>query len=142
MAEKITKRQYFEALINWVDGKGLIFTDGEDEVEVDVEIFKDFAQHEIELLDAKAAKARETAAKKKKEDQILDLVKVALTEEFKTIAEITEELTAAGYDVTVSKVTYRLGVLVKEGVAEKADVKVEGGEGTKTRTVKAYKLAE
>ena len=110
-------------------------------IEINDEQLKLFAEHEIELLDKKAAKAKESAAKRKKEDPLYAVVRDALGEDFATIAEITEDIVAAGYeDVTVAKVTYRLNKLVEAGEAEKTPVKV-GGEGSKTRTVQAYRSA-
>lgn len=139
--EKITKRQMFEAIIRWADGEVLSYTDKDGEVvEVEVDALRVFAEHEIQLLDKKAEKAKESAAKRKKEDPLYDAVKFALNDEFKTIADITEDLVAAGHDVTVAKVTYRLSKLVEAGEAEKAPIKV-GGEGTKTRTVQGYRAA-
>lgn len=137
--EKITKRQMFEAMMSWADGEGFVFIDKDGmETEVDATAVKAFAEHEIKLLDKKAEKAKESAAKRKKEDPLYDAVKFALSDEFKTIADITEDLVAAGYDVTVAKVTYRLSKLVEAGEAEKTPIKV-GGEGTKTRTVQGYR---
>jgi len=137
--EKITKRQMFEAMMSWADGEGFVFIDKDGmETEVDATAVKAFAEHEIQLLDKKAEKAKESAAKRKKEDPLYDAVKFALSDEFKTIADITEDLVASGYDVTVAKVTYRLSKLVEAGEAEKTPIKV-GGEGTKTRTVQGYR---
>ncbi len=143
MNEKATKRQMFEALINFANGGAMEYTDEKTDsiMEITDEALRAFAEHEIELLDKKAVKAKESAAKRKKEDSLLTDVSDALTDEYQTIAEITEELNAAGIETTVSKVTYRLGVLVKEGIAEKADVKIEATEESKARTVKAYKRA-
>lgn len=143
MNEKVTKRQAYEAMINWAQGLGLVFVDKDGvETEIDSAYIKEFAEHEIELLDKKAAKAKESAAKRKKEDPLYEVVKNTLGEDFKTIADITEDIVAAGYaDVTVAKVTYRLNKLVEAGEAEKTPVKISGGEGTKTRTVQAYRAA-
>ena len=144
MNEKATKRQMFEALVNFANGGAMEYTDEKTDTifEVTDAALREFAQHELDLLDKKAEKARENAAKRKKEDPLYEVVKSALGEEFKTIADITEDLVAAGYDVTVAKVTYRLNKLVEAGEAEKTPVKVGGGDGTKTRTVQAYKAGE
>jgi hypothetical protein len=139
--EKITKRNVYEALINYATEGAMEFTDKEGAlIEITPEDIKAFAENEISLLDKKAAKAKENAAKKKDEgDELYDAVRSALTDEFATIADIAA--TIEGEDVTVSKVTYRLNKLVAAGEAEKADVKVGGEDGKKTRTVKAFRLA-
>ena len=139
--EKTTKRNIYEALINYATEGIMEFTDKDGSViEVTPDYIKAFAENEIALLDKKAAKAKETAAKKKDEgDELYEAVRNALTDEFATIADITAAI--EGEDVTVSKTTYRLNKLVAAGIAEKADIKVGGEDGKKTRTVKAFRLA-
>ena len=108
------------------------------DVEVTASDIVEYAVKEQESLAKKAAKAKEKAAEKKVEgDELRDAVQAVLTDEYQPIADIAAQID--GEDVTVSKVTYRLTALVKAGIAEKADMKVEAGE--KTRTVKGYRLA-
>lgn len=136
--DKMTKRNVYTALINFAETGKMSFDTEDGAVEVGGEALKAFAENEIALLDKKAAKAKESAAKKRAEgDALLEAVKAALTNEFESIADITARI--EGEDVTVSKVTYRLNSLVESGVAEKTDIKVSA-EGQKTRTVKGYKL--
>ena len=100
-----------------------------------------FCDKEITALDNKAAKAKERAATKKAEADVLyDQVADALnTEEFQTIADIAAAVAEVNADATVSKTTYRLTKLVEAGVAEKTDVTIPGGEGVKARKVKAFR---
>lgn len=97
----------------------------------------EFCENEIALLEKKAAKAKEAAAKKKAEgDELTDAVYAALSaDEFEPIADIAAKID--GPDVTVSKVTYRLTQLVKNGKAEKSEIAVEA-DG-KTRKIMGYK---
>lgn len=102
-----------------------------------------FCENEIALLDKKAEKAKERAAAKRAEgDELTDIVKSALTDEFQVTADIAKAVLEAtgNEDYTVHKIQYRLGQLVKNGVAESTDVKIPGGEGQKTRTIKGYRL--
>lgn len=133
MEKKITKREMFEAIKTGC-------TTGEWTVS-DVEV-AEFCDNEIKLLDKKAIKAKERAAEKRAAgDELTDAVRAALTDEFAVIADIAAKVAETyGEDATVAKVTYRLGQLVKNGEAENTDVKVAGGEGQKTRTIKAYRL--
>ena len=133
MEKKITKREMFEAIKTGC-------TTGEWTVS-DVEI-AEFCDNEIALLDKKAIKAKERAAEKRAAgDELTDAVRAALTDEFTVIADIATKVAETyGEDATVAKVTYRLGQLVKNGEAENTDVKVAGGEGQKTRTIKAYRI--
>lgn len=106
----------------------------------DVEMLTAFVENEIDLLEKKAAKAKETAGKKKAEaDELTIAVQAALNDEFQTIAEVTDAV--EGEDVTTAKVAYRLNALVKAGIAEKAEKTVAGGEGVKSRKVQSYRLA-
>ena len=102
-----------------------------------------FCENEIALLDKKAEKAKERAAAKRAEgDELTDIVKSVLTDEFQVTADIAKAVLEAtgNEDYTVHKIQYRLGQLVKNGVAESTDVKIPGGEGQKARTIKGYKL--
>ena len=93
-----------------------------------------FIDHEVELLEAKAAKAAERAASKKADgDELRNAVQAVLTDELQTIDAITAQID--GEDITKAKVTARLTQLVKAGVATKDMVKTEDG-----RKVTAYKL--
>ena len=138
--KKITKRNIYEALINFANGGNLEFRDGENVVELFDNDLKAFAENELNLLDKKAEKAKERKAEKKKEDPLYDEVKAALSYDWATIADITEDVSNSGIaEVTASKVAYRLRVLVDEGIAVKKDARFKDEEG-KSRTAKVYKL--
>ena len=103
-----------------------------------------FAQKEIAKLDKKAAKAKETAAAKKAEGDVLTQVVLdCLTDEVEAIAVITERVAAQEgcEDVTVGKVQYRLGALAREGKAVKGEVVIPATETSKKRTVSGYSRA-
>ena len=128
--EKITKREMYEAIIEVVNGG---------EWKYDASDVIDFCENEIALLDKKAAKAKETAAKKRAEgDELTAAVREALSADtFEPIADIAARI--EGEDVTIAKVTYRLGQLVKNGEAEKSEISIPGGEGVKARKIMAYR---
>ena len=132
--EKITKREMYEVIKAFV-------TDGV--CEIDTTDIIAFCDKEIAALDTKAAKAKERAAAKKAEaDVLMDQVRDALTGEFQTIADIAAAVAEVNADATVSKVTYRLTKLVESGDAEKTDVTVPGVDGAKARKVKAFRIVE
>lgn len=130
---KITKKEMYAAIKE-------TFETGECKFDADVVIA--FCEKEMAALDAKAAKAKERAAAKKAEADVLyDQVKDALNaEEFQTIADIAAAVAEVNADATVSKVTYRLTKLVEANVAEKTDVTIPGVDGGKSRKVKAFRL--
>ena len=138
--EKMTKRNFYEALVNFANGGEFYYSADGTEVVVDNEAIIAFAENEIALLDKKATKAKERAASKKADsDELTEAVRAALsTEEFEPIAEIATRI--EGEDVTVAKITYRLTQLVKAGVAEKTEITIDGGEGQKKRKVQGYRI--
>ena len=138
--EKMTKRNVYEALINYANSGVMAYAGDEGDVVVSAEALTAFAENEIALLDKKAVKAKERAATKKAEgDELTDAVRAAMSaEEFEPIADIAARI--EGEDVTVAKVQYRLTQLVKNGEAEKEQITVPGGEGQKARKIMAYKL--
>ena len=132
--EKITKREMFEAIKE-------TFETGE--CKFDAATVMAFCDKEIASLDSKAAKAKERAAVKKAEaDVLMDQVRDALTGEFQTIADIAAAVAEVNPDATVSKTTYRLTKLVEANVAEKTDVSVPGVDGGKARKVKAFRICQ
>lgn len=135
--EKITKREMYEAIKGLAESGALHMTDFNEAISD--EDVAEFCENEIALLDKKAAKAKETAAKKRAEgDELTDAVRAALSEDtFEPIADIAARI--EGEDVTISKVTYRLTQLVKNGEAEKSEVEVAGGEGQKKRRIMGYR---
>ena len=123
--KKMTKKDYFNEL------KGIV---EESNSEIKGELIY-FIESQITSIDNKAEKARERAAAKKAEgDELREVVKSTLTNEFQTADEIFGQL--AGEDLTVAKVRARLTQLVNLGEAEKTEVKTEDN-----KTKKAYKLA-
>ena len=133
MTQKLTKKDKLTAIIATLTGAG---------TDVAIDELVAYCENEIILLDKKAAKAKENAAKKRAEgDELTDAVRAAMsTEEFETIADIAARID--GPDVTASKVTYRLTQLVKNGEAEKQEISIPATETSKARKVQAYRLAQ
>ena len=129
---KITKREMFANIIT-------VFQTGESAYEpADVIAF---CEKEIAALDSKAAKAKERAAAKKAEaDVLMDQVKGALTDEFLPIADIAAAVVEMNPDATIAKVQYRLNKLVAAEIAEKTDLTIPGVDGGKSRKVKGYRI--
>lgn len=124
MAEvKMTKAMWFDAIKDVVAASD---AEAKDEM-------IEFIDAQIELLSKKAEKAKERAAAKKVEgDELREVVKSVLTDEFQPIDDIVAHI--EGEDVTKAKVTARLTQLIKADMAEKEQVKV--GD----RKVMAYRL--
>lgn len=132
MEKKITKREMFEAIkIGCETGKWTVS---------DVEV-AEFCNKEIEALDRKAAKAKEIAAKKKSEPDVLsDAIAEVLTDEFELIANIVKKID--NEDATNGKVQYRLNKLVEAGIAEKSELSVGGGEAGRARKLVGFRKAQ
>ena len=129
--EKITKRAMYEAIAEAMETGSCKFAP---------EAVEEFCMNEIELLDKKAAKAKERAAAKASEGDALTeaVIAVMTTDEFQPIATIAANV--ADEDATVAKCTYRLTQLVKNGTAEKQEITIVGSEGSKGRKVQGYRL--
>ena len=122
--EKMTKVEMYEVLKGIVEASDYEDKDGAIE----------FVDHQIELLAAKAEKAKERAAAKKVAgDELRAAVEGVLTGELQTADVIAAQV--AGEDVTKAKVVSRLTQLVKAGIVEKDTVKTEDG-----RKVMAYRV--
>ena len=133
MENKITKREMFEALVNYANGEHMAFEKEGEMVIVMLEDLKTFAENEIALLDKKSVKAKERAAAKKAEaDELMDKVKAVLTGEYQTTADLV--IAIDDEEATAGKVQARLKKLVDIGVVEKTDMKVD------KRTIKGYRL--
>ena len=122
--KKMTKKDYYTLIKEKVE---------ETNIEEKDELIE-FINKQISQIEAKAEKAKIRAIEKQKAgDEIRDKVKSILTNELQTadaiVAQIDDE------DVTKAKVIARLTQLVKNGDAEKEDIKTEDG-----RSVKAYKI--
>ena len=132
MTQKLTKKDKLTAIIATLKGEN---------TDITVDELVAYCENEIELLDKKAAKAKETAAKKKAEnDELTDVIASLLTDELQTTAEITAQIDDE--DVTVHKVSYRLTQLTKAERAIKEEVSIPGKDGTKARKIAAYRLAD
>ena len=116
----MTKREMFEEIVRIGES-------------VEREDVVSFAKREIELLDSRATKAKERAAKKKAEtDELYDAVFIELTLEPQTADEILERIEIE--DATKAKIQARLKKMIDKGVVEKTDVKRD------KRTIKGYYL--
>lgn len=125
---RITKREVLNA-IKELATNGTITEVGNVKAE-DIVAYVDTT---IEQLDAKAKNAKKYAAKKKEaNNELRDAVQAVLTDDYQTLAEITDAVAVEGASVTPAKIAYRLRELIDAGLANKTDVKVEG------RTIKAY----
>ena len=128
MEKKNTKKEYYEAIRAMVETVETVGTIPADEVLA-------FIDKMVEQLDAKAASAKERAAKKKADgDELREIIQGVLTADFQTIDSIVEQV--GREDVTKNMVTARLTQLVKAEVAKKEQVKEEGTG----RKVMAYAL--
>lgn len=136
--KKITKREMYEAIRDLAGSGALRMQDFNEEIS-DAAVVE-FFENEIATLDKRAQKTKERAKEKSAStDELTNAVRAAMsTENFEPIADIAARIN--GEDVTISKITYRLGQLVKNGEAEKTQVEIAGSEGQKKRKVVAYKL--
>jgi hypothetical protein len=135
---KVTKKDILNAIISFMAAN---------DIEIDTVSASDiveFCEKEIAAIDKKNAKARERAAEKRAAgDELLKAVEEVLTTEYQATADVAAAIAEKdfGEEATFHKIGYRLRQLVSMGVAESTDIKIPGGEGTRARTVKGYRLA-
>lgn len=140
---KITKTNKLNAIIAILDNiaeDAVAITIGDTEVEITKEDLIAYCEGEIEAIAKKAAKAKETAAKKKAEDPLYGIVKEALTAEPQIIADITEKVNETAPDASLHMVTYRLTKLTEDNVAKKVQVTIPATGNSKAKKVQAYCL--
>ena len=122
--DKLTDRKIYTAIVEGT------FED------LDTDTIVAWAEKKIAQLDHKAAKAKETAAKKKAEgDELTSAVLAAVTDEFESIADIAARI--EGEDVSLSKVAYRLNAAFKTGKLDKGELVISGDKGK--RKIVAYR---
>lgn len=136
---KLTKKNIYDALINFANSGAMECTIGEEKHTITSEELFNFATNEKAQLEKKNVAARKRAADKAAADELLNAVASVLTDEFQTIAEVTDCI--EGADVTTAKIQYRLNSLVKAGEAEKQEMKIAGADGKK-RIVMGYRLSD
>lgn len=134
---KVSKREMFEAIKGLAESGALHMVDFNENITD--EAVAEFCANEIDLLDKKAAKAKERAAAKRAEgdelaEQIYDVLS---SDEFMTIPEIVKAL--GDEDVSAQKASYRLRTLMSENRAEKTEVSVPGADGGKASKKVAYR---
>lgn len=128
---KVSKKVIYQAIID---------TMNTGECTMDPQVIIDMCQNEIDMLERRYDKARERAAEKKAaNDELTTRIENLLTDNYQTVADIVNQLNDE--NISQQKVVYRLSALAKANIAEKSEVKVPGCEGSKARTVVAYKLA-
>lgn len=137
---KVTKKANYAAIVailNAAESNGLEL----DGTEITYDSLRDFVDHEVELLDNKAAAAAKRAAAKKVEgDALREKIYDVLTDKPMTINEIVKALDDE--DISAQMVTARLTQLaspeanrvVKETVTVPAS-----GEGGKSKKLSAYR---
>lgn len=126
MEKKFTKREVFEAVIDFVK-------DAEDICDIPAEVVTEVMTKAVEQDIKRADKAKERAAAKKSEsDELTAKISGMLSEEPMSGMEIAEAL---GEGVTKQKVVSRMSKLIADGVAVKEQKKTETGKIT------VYKLA-
>lgn len=134
---KITKKDNFLAILDILDAArngGVNLKPGD----VTYDSLTDFINHEIELIDNKAAAAAKRAAAKKAEgDALRDTIyNILSTDEDKTVDAIQAELNDP--DVSNQMITSRMSKLIASGMVEKTQVSA-GNVNGKTRKLTAYR---
>lgn len=132
--KKISDKEFFENVIS-------IMTTGEATLDPQEMIEK--AQQKIASIERKAERAKELRAEKRAAgDELLELVKACLTNDWNIAANIAAEISEkTGETFSRQKISARLTKLVKDGFAVESDM-ILTKENGKKNTAKSYKLAD
>lgn len=137
MEKKVTKRNVLDVLVAAVDAGDIVLDTYGDVTAEDV---RNYAVNEIALLDKRAERAKERAAKTKAEgDELTEVLYEALGADFEPIPDILARI--EGEDITAAKIAVRLKRLADDGRAERSEIKVKAADGGKSRTLVAYRKA-
>ena len=138
--KKISKKEKLlalKAVAQTAEGSGITLDMGD----ITYGTLYDFVDHEIELLENKAAAAQKRAASKKAEGDALreQIYNVLSDTDFMTTDEIVKAL--GDEDITAQMVTSRLTQLASEevGKVEKTQVTISGKDGGRSRKLSAYR---
>lgn len=131
--KRMNDKTFYENIIN-------LMTSGE--IMVDPQEMIDKAQQKIASIERKAERAKERAAEKKAAgDELLEMVKKYLSNEYTTTADIVAAMNVESTEeYSKQKIGYRLRTLVEMGEAEATDLVTTKPDGKKS-TVKGYKRA-
>lgn len=113
MADKITKRDYYNVLRDLVEN-----TEFTEDSEINTSNLLEFIDHEVELMNQRAAKSKLYQMEHKAEnDAMTNMIYTILSnsETPMTIADLTNKIA----DATPQKIIYRLGQLFKNGYVAK-----------------------
>jgi predicted transcriptional regulator len=140
--EKMTKRNFYEAIANFANEGHMAFTDAEGTVHVITnEVLAEFAEKEIDALDKKAEKAKERAAKRRAEgDDLTEALKAILTDEYQITSELMAQVEMD--DVSPNKIQARMKKLIEMDIAEKAAVNIPATETTKATHKVGYRIKQ
>ena len=138
--KKPTKKVNYNAILSILsaaEGEGLVL----ESTEITYDSLREFIEHEVELLDNKAAAAVKRAAAKKVEgDALREKIYDVLTDEPMTISDIVKALNDE--DISAQMVTARLTQLaspeVNRVVKETVNVPASS-EGGKSKKLSAYR---
>lgn len=126
--EKMTKKEKYAFIAEFLADNAELVAEAianHEGLDVEPADFVDFCNDEIAKLDAKAEKAKAKAAEKKAAgDELYAAVVSVLTNEAQSAEAVLEQI--EGEDLTVAKIRARLSQAVKNGVAAKETIKVDG----------------
>lgn len=109
---------------------------------VDADAVIAFADKKIAALDKRAVKAKERAAAKRAEtDVIYEAVMGVLGDTLITIADIEAAIKESTPDATPGKISNRLMKLIDNGIAVREEITVPNKNGGRARKLQGYKLA-
>jgi hypothetical protein len=118
--KKLVKRDFYNALLKFIEANP--------EVEFDDKIsakqMSEFADHEVELLDKKNSSDKKPTKQQEKNKQLADEILACMVEkDLYTVTEMTKFPISVENDLSASKITSLMGMLLKENRVERIEDK-------------------
>jgi hypothetical protein len=118
--KKLVKRDFYNALLKFIEANP--------EVEFDDKIsakqMSEFADHEVELLDKKNSSDKKPTKQQEKNKQLAEEILGCMIEkDLYTVTEMTKFPISVENDLSASKITSLMGMLLKENRVERIEDK-------------------
>jgi hypothetical protein len=118
--KKLTKKDHYNALLKFLEANPKVeFING-----ISVAQMTEFANHEVELLDKKNSSDKKPTKQQEKNKQLADEILACMVEkDLYTVTEMTKFPISVENDLSASKITSLMGMLLKENRVERIEDK-------------------
>ena len=118
--KKLVKRDYYNALLKFIEANPEVEFDNK----ISAKQMSEFADHEVELLDKKNSSDKKPTKQQEKNKQLAEEILACMVEKnLYTVTEMTKFPISVENDLSASKITSLVGMLLKENRVEQIEDK-------------------